>query len=356
VIRRGAGFRPFARVPIFAPVPSTPTLVRFWRAAGRPPAPILAVVAAALTACGGPDASRDTVVVYVAASLAQPLRTVADSFARRTGTKVLVESGGSLEHARKVTELGRTPDILALADYEVFPQLLMPEHVAWYAQFARNRMVIAYTSRSRFAAEISADNWREILQRPSVEVGRPDPDRAPAGYRTLLALRLAEAYYGDPGLPTRILARSPPRNMRGNAAELAGLLELGELDYIFEYESLARSHGFRFVSLPPGVDLGDPALARRYAAVSVRVAARGPRDSVTFTGAPILYGLSIPIRAPHPAPAARFVDFLLGEGKALLRAAHVDVLDVPVVVPREQAVGSALPASLRGREHAPAAQ
>jgi molybdate/tungstate transport system substrate-binding protein len=324
----------------------------------RPPPRIVALLAACLVACGdrGSEARRDTVVVYVAASLAQPVRAAADSFRRRTGAAVLIESGGSLEHARKVTELGHIPDVLALADHEVFPQLLMPAHVAWYAQFARNRMVIAYTPRSRFAAEITADNWREILQRRGVEVGRPDPDRAPAGYRTLLALRLAEAYYGDPGLPARILARSPPRNMRGNAAELAGLLELRELDYIFEYESLARSHGFRFVSLPPGVDLGDPALAKRYATVSVRVAARGPRDSVTFTGAPILYGLSIPTRAPHPAAAGRFVNFLLGEGKALLRAAHVDVLDAPVVVPREHAADSALPASLRGREHAPAGQ
>jgi hypothetical protein len=41
--------------------------------------------------------------------------------------------------------------------------------------------------------------------------------------------------------------------MRGNAAELAGLLELGELDYIFEYESLARSHEFRYLLLPPAV-------------------------------------------------------------------------------------------------------
>jgi molybdate/tungstate transport system substrate-binding protein len=313
------------------------------------------MLVALLAACGErASAPRETVIVYVAASLAQPVRAAADSFARRTGARVLIESGGSLEHARKLTELGRIPDVIALADHEVFAQLLMPAHVVWYAQFARNRMVVAYTPRSRFAAGITAENWREVLQRPGVEVGRPDPDRAPAGYRTLLALRLAEAYYGDPGLPARILARSPPRNMRGNAAELAGLLQAGELDYIFEYESLARSHGFRFVSLPPGVDLGDPALARRYAAVSVRVAARGPRDSVTFTGGPILYGLSVPVRAPHAAAAGRFVDYLLGEGKAVLRAAHVDVLDTPVVVPREQAASDALPASLRGREQAPA--
>jgi molybdate/tungstate transport system substrate-binding protein len=288
--------------------------------------------AIALTgSCGGGDAAaaRDTVVVYVAASLAQPMRAVADSFARRQGATVLLESGGSLEHARKLTELHRIPDVLVLADHEVFPQLLMPAHVASYVPFARNRMVVAYTPRSRFARDVTAANWGEVLQRPGVEVGRPDPDRAPAGYRTLLVLQLAESYYRAPGLAARLLARSPPRNMRGNAAELAGLLQLGELDYIFEYESLARSHGFRYVTLPGEIDLGDQALSAQYALATVRVAGRTPRDSVTFSGAPILYGLAVPREAPHAAAAARFVEFLLRDGKPLLRAAHVDVLDVP---------------------------
>jgi molybdate/tungstate transport system substrate-binding protein len=168
-----------------------------------------AAVTLSAPACGGPaaGAGRDTVIVYVAASLARPVRAVADTFAKRTGAVVLTESGGSLEHARKLTDLGRIPDVLALADYEVFPQLLMPAHVSWYAQFARNRMVVAYTPRSRFANEISASNWRQVLARPGVEVGRPDPDRAPAGYRTLLLLKLAESYYADRGLAARILAR-----------------------------------------------------------------------------------------------------------------------------------------------------
>ncbi|MFN2565730.1 MAG: extracellular solute-binding protein [Gemmatimonadaceae bacterium] len=306
---------------------------------------LIALCASAIAACGAgaSDAGRDTVVVYVAASLAQPVRAVADSYARRTGAAVLIESGGSLEHARKLTELGRVPDVLVLADHEVFPQLLMPAHVDWYAQFARNRMVVAYTGRSRFADEVSETNWRDVLQRPGVEVGRPDPDRAPAGYRTLLLLQLAESHYRDPGLAARVLARSPPRNMRGNAAELAGLLQLGELDYIFEYESLARSHGFRYITLPREIDLSDAALARRYATASVRVATRTPRDSVTFSGAPILYGLGVPRQAPHAQAAARFVTYLLDDGKQSLRRAHVDVLDAPMLV------GSAVPAWMRSR-------
>ena len=315
----------------------------------------LAVAVTALaTACA--DGSRtgqpggDTVVAYVAASLMHPLRATADSFSRQTGTVVLFESGGSLEHARKVTELGRIPDVLLLADHEVFDRLLVPSYVGWYVQFARNRMVIAHTPRSRFAGEIGADNWHEVLQRPGVEVGRPDPDRAPAGYRTLLVMQLAESYYGERGLAARLLARAPPRNVRADAAELAVLLEAGEIDYIFEYESLARSRRFRYVTLPSEIDLGDPAFAPHYARASVRVAGLTPRDSVTFRGSPILFGLGIPLRAPNPRAAAQFVDFLLGDGKRLLRAAHVNVLDMPRVV-GEPLAGVPLPASLRPALH-----
>ena len=269
----------------------------------------------------------DTVVVYLAASLTKPLQAALDSFARRNKVVVQRESGASLEHARKITELGRVPDVIALADVEVFPQLLMPSHVAWYAEFARNRMIVGYTDRSRHAAEIDSLNWPRILSMSDVQVGRPDPDLAPAGYRTLLMLQLAERYYRSPGLAKRVLANAPRRNMRPNAAELATLLHTGELDYIFDYESVAPAYGFKALHLPASIDLGDPTQASAYAAARVRVKGKG-NDSVTFSGSPIVYALSVPRAAPHPAAAQRLVTFLLSsEGRRNMRAAHVDALD-----------------------------
>jgi len=284
---------------------------------------------------------RDTVVVYLAASLTKPLQAALDTFARRTGSVVHRESGASLEHARKLTDLGRIPDVLALADVEVFPQLLMPKYVSWYAEFARNRMIIGYTDRSREAAQIDSSNWRRILAQPGIEVGRPDPNLAPAGYRTLLMLQLAESYYRDPGLAKRILANAPPKNMRPNAAELAALLQTGELDYVFDYESVAQAYGFHALRLPTAIDLGDPARETEYARVSVRVKGTGT-DSTTFTGRPIVYALSVPRAAPHSTAAAALVTFLLSaEGRGMMRAAHVDALDHALFV------GADVPAALR---------
>lgn len=274
----------------------------------------------------------DTVLVYLAASLTKPLQAALDSFAVRNDIVVQRESGASLEHARKITELGRIPDVIALADVEVFPQLLMPDHVRWYAEFARNRMIIGYTDRSRHAAEIDSTNWPGVLAMSDVQVGRPDPDLAPAGYRTLLMLELAERYYHSPGLAARVLANAPRRNMRPNAAELAALLQTGELDYIFDYESVALAYGFKALHLPAGIDLGDPALSGAYATAHVRVKGKGS-DSATFAGAPIVYALSIPRGAPHASAAQRLATFLLSaDGRRMMRAARVDALDEAVFV------------------------
>jgi molybdate/tungstate transport system substrate-binding protein len=303
---------------------------------------ILLVLAAA--ACGDRSVSRSPnrhVLLYIAASLTKPLGPMLDTFARRNDIVVERESGASLEHARKLTDLGRVPDVILLADPEVFPQLLMPKHVAWYADLARNRMTIGYTERSRYAAQLDSTNWPTILARPDVQVGRPDPDLAPAGYRTLLLLQLAEKYYHEPGLASRVLANAPPKNMRPNAAELAALLETGELDYIFDYASVAAAYGFHALRLPPEIDLSDPRRAADYARASVRVNGHAG-DSVTFVGAPILYALSIPRNAPDPEAALRLAAFMLSpDGRRMMHEAHVDALDHALFV------GDSVPPAIR---------
>ena len=287
--------------------------------------------------------AADTLVIFLAASLSKPMQPVLDSFAARTGTVIQRESGASLDHVRKITELHRIPDVVLLADAEVISQMLIPKYATWHAEFARNRIVVAYTPRSKHAKEITPENWTSILQRSDIEVGRTDPNLAPAGYRALLMFQLAERYYKHPGLSAALLKHAPGRNLRGNAAELAALLAAGELDYIYDYQSVAESNGFKFITLPPAIDLGDPSRAAEYATATVRIRGAAPGKTLTAKGQPILYGLTVPTAPPHPAAAKRFLDYLTSPTAiAALRAARIDMLDRPIVA------GSGVPVEVHG--------
>ncbi len=280
---------------------------------------------------GGPLGAQEPLagplVVYNAGSLAVPFNHLLRAFAaRHPQVRPAQENSGSLAAARKLTELGKIPDVIAVADFNVIPELLIPRFATWYATFAANALGLVYTRQSAAAGEITGQNWYRILQRPDVRWGYADPVQDPAGYRTLMAFQLAERYYEVPGLERQLAAATDPRYMREKSADLMALLQLGELDYAWTYTSLAKMHNLAFVALPREITLGDPALAEWYGHAVVRLpgGSRTGRDSVEFRGAPIAYALTIPREAPHPDVAAAFVAFIASaEGRAILEAGHL---------------------------------
>ncbi|GAI28734.1 unnamed protein product, partial [marine sediment metagenome] len=96
----------------------------------------------------------------------------------------------------------------------------------------------AYTNKSRFGNEINRDNWYEILQRDGVRYGRSDPNQDPCGYRTLMVWQLAEDYYNAPELYDKLYGAAGEL-IRPKEVDLIALLESGDLDYAFEYSSVA---------------------------------------------------------------------------------------------------------------------
>jgi molybdate/tungstate transport system substrate-binding protein len=274
-------------------------------------------------------------VVYNAGSLAFPFRELLTAFAAANrGITPAQESSGSLEAARKLTELGKIPDVLAVADYGVIAKLLMPAQATWYVTFASNAMVLAYGPRSIAAGEITGRNWWRILLRPGVRWGASNPALDPNGYRTHMVFQLAETHYGEPGLAGRLEQALRPEYVRPSEAQLLALVQSGELDYVWSYRSLARTAGLSWVDLPPEVDLSDATRAAAYARATLTLpgAALGGRDSVEFRGEPIVYALTIPLRAPHPAAAEAFVRFVLSDaGRAILTRAGFRLLDHPEV-------------------------
>jgi len=293
-----------------------------------------------VSALGAPPAQaqqRDgPLVVFNAGSLGFPFRELLAAFQRlHPSVQPMQESSGSVEAARKLTELGKIPDIIAVADYGVIAKLLMPAHASWYVTFATNAMVLAYTDRSSGAGEITGENWWRILLRPGVRWGQSDPALDPNGYRSLMVFQLAEAHYRVPGLAGRLRAALLPRYMRPAEAQLTGLLQAGELDYAWSYRSLAETAGLKWVTLPREVDLSDPALAGWYAQARVRLAGSGAgtADSIEFKGEPIVYALTIPTGAPHRELARAFAGFVLSPaGRDILARAGFRVPRTPLFV------------------------
>ena len=109
--------------------------------------------------------------------------------------------------------------------------------------------------------------------------------------------------------------------------------------------SLLGSLRFEYVVLPDEINLKKPELADRYAAVSVEVSGREPGTHITKTGAPMVYGITIPGNAPNPELAVRFVAFLLDGSKGL---AIMERNGQPSLVPSPTDTYDRLPEELKG--------
>ena len=274
-----------------------------------------------------------TITVFHAGSLSKPLKVIADSFMlENPEVKVLLEAAGSVECARKITELGRECDLMFSADYKVIDELLIPEFASWNILFAGNELTLVYTPESKFANEINQQNWTEILLKPEVYFGRSDPNSDPCGYRTILSLKLAEQFYNSPGLTSSFEAKDN-RFIRPKEVDLIALLETGAIDYIFLYRSVAIQHGLNYLTLPEEINLGSNSMEANYATASLKIRGSSPGDTLLIKGEPMVYGFTIVKNAPNFEIANRFAQFFLEKekGQKLVEQSGMPVLSPPVV-------------------------
>jgi molybdate/tungstate transport system substrate-binding protein len=310
---------------------------------------------------------KTPLVVFAAGSLIQPFTELEKAFeAKYPDIDVLAEYHGSIQVIRHATELHEAIDIVATADHALIPQLMykvnIPDtnlpYATWYIRFATNKLGIAYTSKSKYADEINAENWAEVLARPDVKVGLADPRFDAVGYRALMVTKLAEQVYGKTGLfdalfsgqftyPIKVdeggtmsIIRVPEvlettdsahLVLRGGSIEVLALLDSGDVDYAFEYESVIAQHGLKLLALPDKLNLGAADQNDFYKNATVKLDfQRFTSVKPVFTGEQIGYGITIPSNAPHAKEAELFVAFLLGdEGRQIMAANHHPLFDTP---------------------------
>ena len=281
--------------------------------------------------------NKTPVVVFAAGSLIIPFTQLEKAFeASHPNIDVQAQYHGSIQVIRHSTELHEPIDVIATADENLIPQLMYKEinpktntaYADWYLRFATNSLGIAYTPKSKFADQINSSNWTEILARPEVRVGLADPRFDASGYRALMVYKLAESVLSKPDLFSsmfsnefkypitvdeggglsiirvpEILETNQDSHIviRGASVQLLALLESGDLDYAFEYESVIKQHQLSIIQLPNTLNLGDSSQENQYSKVSVLLDFRRFSSvKPEFTGGQIRYAVTIPSNAPHP--------------------------------------------------------
>jgi molybdate/tungstate transport system substrate-binding protein len=323
---------------------------------------------------------KTEVLVLNAGSLVIPLAQVEEEYEKlHPDIDLRFEGHGSIQVVRHITEIGDAASVAMVADYSLLPLLMYPAslpdgdgfYADWHIRFATNRLGIAFTDESVYGDEITEDNWYEVLMRDDVNLGISDPRLDAVGYRSLMLIQLAEEYYGDGTLFERLISQnfSPPIYseeddfgvfqisipelleakierfyLRGFSVQLLSLLESHQIDYAFEYESVARQHNLHFLALPREIDLSLEAYQDIYAGVNVNIEFRRFETvNPVFSGLPIIYGITIPASAPYPEEAVDFLEFFLGpEGQQILSENYQ-----PPLVPLETDNLDAMPERLR---------
>jgi len=272
------------------------------------------IFAVPFTGCRNNSVNRQKeIIIFHAGSLSVPFRELAEEYEKlNPGTKILMESAGSLVCARKITELKKPCDIIASADYLVLDELIIPDYASWSIRFATNEIVIAFQGKSKYASEIDSSNWMDILLRDDVTYARSDPDSDPCGYRSVLAFKLAEKYYGMKGLENRLTSKDRDF-IRPKEVDLVALVEANAADFMFQYKSVAIQHNLKYIELPDYINLGNPANNLYYHSVSLNVTGSTPGSKMSVKGDYINYSLSVLSVAVNKDAAIDFVSFLLSE-------------------------------------------
>jgi molybdate/tungstate transport system substrate-binding protein len=261
---------------------------------------------------------KGIVTIFHAGSLTVPFAKIEKAFeAKYPDVDVQRESGGSTKMARLISEVGKPADIMASADYKVIDNNLIPDFANWNVRFATNQLVLCYTDQSRYADQINDKNWYDILQKKEVVWGQSDPNLDPCGYRSLMVMQLAEKFYHIDDLYQKLVDNRPERNIRPKAVELVNLLKTGNMDYAWEYLSVAIQHGLNYVKLDEHINLGNYKYDDLYKQAQVKVTGKKPNTWITKKGKSCTYGITMIKNAPNPEAAKAFLKFLLSPDKGL---------------------------------------
>ncbi|MCK9220046.1 MAG: tungstate ABC transporter substrate-binding protein WtpA [Bacteroidales bacterium] len=283
-------------------------------------------------------------IIFHAGSLSVPMKELAKEFKKlHPKVNILLESAGSVESARKITDLKKPCDIMASADYKVIDKMLIPQYSDWNIKFVSNEMCIVYSEKSRYANQINNKNWFNILLKDDVAFGRADPNSDPCGYRSVMTMQLAEKYYKQPNLVNR-LTNKDNNYIRPKEVDQLALLESQSVDYVFLYKSVAIQHHLKFLILPDEINLKLPKFTALYNTAIVPINGKEPGQKELMKGEPMIYGVTLLKTAPNKPAALAFLTFMLSKDNGM-KILEKD--GQPSVIPQQNPNYEKIPAELK---------
>jgi molybdate/tungstate transport system substrate-binding protein len=261
------------------------------------------------------QATGGDVNVLYAGSLISIMETKIGPAFSHLGYDYRGEGHGSIQDANMIIDGQRFPDVFVSVGEESITNLIdnNPSLAKWYIGFASDELVIAYNPKSQFAADFKkvktgAVPWYEVLAKPGMRFLRSDPFLDPRGCYTVISTKLAGILYHNYSLSSSILKGERNQDQLRPGEILLKLLETGKADAIPAFKHEAIEKGFPFISLPPQVNLGDPAFASYYKQASCTQL----NGTLNF-GKPIVFDVTIPNTVTNTEAAIQFVKFLFSD-------------------------------------------
>lgn len=262
---------------------------------------------------------KDPVSIMYAASLLKTFEeNLGPVFQAETGYPYQGEARGSVQIANMVLDGLRRPDVIVSAGTIPIMKLMnATEHLAdWLVKFGATEMVIAYSPDSPHFDDLEKARtgeipWYEVLSNTNLKFGRTDPELDPKGYYTIIVAELANKYYNDSGIRQRILGddRNPTQVFPEEI--LKTILEQGQLDAVAAYKHEAVARGLPYITLPPEINLADPAFSNFYKIASYTLE---NGNGQTVFGEPIYFSFTIPVTVKNLDGAIAFANFILSAG------------------------------------------
>ncbi|MBZ4643043.1 MAG: hypothetical protein JG767_652 [Deferribacteraceae bacterium] len=209
---------------------------------------------------------------------------------------------------------------------DIIPMKYIDEHMsnksaseyAFFITFATDRMVLAYTQKSKYSTEINRENWPSYLRKSEVKFGLVSDFTKICNVRQLLALKLSQRSYLQPNLYATLYNKSLKYS---NVREIVEASHRGDVDYFITYRTIAIENGLNYIELPDMASLSNDCYKAIYNNTYVEI----PQEDGSLkrlSGDCIYFSIAVKKGYENDPEVTEFLNYFLGDDAKELLESH----------------------------------